>query len=105
MYELLSGGKFPYGKIDDMDYNGEPPAYRYPSKGCVRTCPTGWITSFARPSTGTLISALAALSEFLFSIDHPGEITIVEERQPLIIRRPLAFWKWITFSQTVIITS
>jgi hypothetical protein len=44
-----------------------------------------------------------ALSELLFAIDHPGEITLEEERQPLMLRRPLAFWKWITFTQTVVI--
>jgi eukaryotic-like serine/threonine-protein kinase len=102
LYELLSGGQFPYGKVDDLDYFGEAPAYRSLMK--LRNDLPDWMDQLIHKCVHWDSSErLGALSEFLFCLDHPGEITVVENNSPLAMRRPLTFWKWLAFSQLAII--
>ena len=102
LYEMLSGGHFPYGKIDDLDYSGEAPPYR--SLMQFRSDLPDWMDHLIRKTVHWDPSErIGALSEFLYCLDHPGEVTVVEQRAPLAQRRPLTFWKWLAFSQLVVI--
>jgi serine/threonine protein kinase len=102
MYEMASGGKFPYGKVEDINFQGEAPPYRSLTK--IRDDVPQWLDQVIKKCVHWDTSErFGALSELLFSLDHPGEITIEKQEKPLIQRRPLTFWKWLCFGQTALI--
>lgn len=102
LYELVSGGEFPYGKAEDIQYNGEAPEYRSLSK--LREDVPDWLDQLIRKCVHwDLSERFGALSEVLYALDNPGEITVVEISAPLIERRPVTFWKWLAFGEAVVI--
>ena len=102
MYEMVSGGEFPYGKLEDINFQGEAPAYRSLRK--LRDDVPEWLDQVIRKcvhwDTG---ERFGALSELLYALDHPGEITIDNQNTPLMQRRPLTFWKWVCFIEAAVI--
>jgi serine/threonine protein kinase/serine/threonine protein phosphatase PrpC len=102
LYEMISGGEFPYGKAEEINYQGEAPEYRSLRRNREDVPP--WLDQVIRKCVEWNPSnRYEALSELLYSLDHPGEITVVQERAPLIVRRPLTFWKWLCFVEAFVI--
>jgi serine/threonine protein kinase len=102
LYEMISGGEFPYGKAEEINYQGEAPEYRRLRRNREDVPP--WLDQVIRKCVEWNPSnRYEALSELLYSLDHPGEITVVQERAPLIVRRPLTFWKWLCFVEAFVI--
>lgn len=103
LYEFLTGGQFPFGKVDDLDFKQKMPAYVPVHK--YRDDVPDWLNQLLFKTVHwDPEKRYGAVSEILYLLQHPGEVGIVKtEVTSVLTHHGDQFWKWTSLFQLVII--
>ena len=97
-YQLLSGGKFPYGTQAGKAFTktAQNRLSYYSLLNENRTIP-GWVDEAIKKAVHPAPhKRYEAISEFTFDLRHPNKAFINKTRPPLMERNPVAFWQGVS---------
>jgi len=103
LYEFVTGGQFPFGKVEDLEYKKKMPEYISIQK--YRDDVPDWFNQLLLKSFHwNPEKRYGAVSEILYLLQHPGEVGIVKtEVTSILERHGDQFWKWTSLAELVII--
>lgn len=104
-YEMLSGGKFPYGvNIAQAKSVNAQRRIQYTSLINDESELPIWIDDALQKALHiTPLKRYETLSEFVYDLHHPNKAFLNRTRPPLIQRNPVMFWQGVSFSLLLII--
>ncbi|WOD08313.1 bifunctional protein-serine/threonine kinase/phosphatase [Marinomonas sp. GJ51-6] len=104
-YEMLSGGKFPYGvNITQAKSVNAQRRIQYTSLINDESELPIWIDDALQKALQiNPLKRYETLSEFVYDLHHPNKAFLNRTRPPLIQRNPVMFWQGVSFSLFLII--
>ncbi|MFT2097474.1 protein kinase domain-containing protein [Marinomonas sp. 2405UD66-6] len=104
-YEMLSGGKFPYGvNIAQAKSVNAQRRIQYTSLINDESELPIWIDDALQKALQVNpLKRYETLSEFVYDLHHPNKAFLNRTRPPLIQRNPVMFWQGVSFSLLLII--
>lgn len=104
-YEMLSGGKFPYGvNIAQAKSVNAQRRIQYTSLINDESELPIWIDDALQKALHiNPLKRYETLSEFVYDLHHPNKAFLNRTRPPLIQRNPVMFWQGVSFSLLLII--